>query len=257
MAICRLQEPTQARRVSIAKLQVLFGVREPWLSDRLNEQNNRGSKKASAGKLIELIHLVETIDELSAGKIDGSSLAVKLNRDKVLQKGFLALATGEKSYVGMQKSFEKLENLKAIDRSTRSKDSKQKAEGFSVEWLLELLEEIGIFFEREADERGKLHLNLAKPLVSPTWDFPAMVSQLNLFVELLKVFPDDQPLQWGWIPSNDVFSDVSTCLGCKSFYLGRCLRGYAVDFSEWGIELGLGIDSTWGNCRSFSPRRNN
>jgi hypothetical protein len=256
MAICRLEHPVHARKVEIAKLKRLFGVREPWLSDRLNTQNYRGSKKVSAGKLGELIHLIETLGELAAGKIDGRSLAVKLNQDKKLQRGFLALATGEKDYVAMQKSFDKLENLKAIDRSTRSVDSKRKAEGFAVKLLLELLKEIGIFFKLEADERGKWHLNLAKPIVSPTWDFAAMVNQLNLFVELLKVFPDDQPLVWG-APQNYIYSDILTCVGCKSFYLGRCLRGNAVDFTEWGIEENLEISGLWDECQTFAPRRNN
>jgi len=257
MSICRLVQPAQARKVKAAKLKRLFGVREPWLSDRLNAQNFRGSKKVAAAKLGELIHLIEFIGDLSAMTINGRSLAVKLNQDKKLQMGFLALATGENDYVAMQKSFDKLEKLKAIDRITRSFESRRKAEGFAVELLLELLKEIGIGFDSDEDEEGKWHLNLAKPLVSPTWDFAAMASQLNQLVELLKAFPDDQPLEWGWKPQNYIYSDISTCVGCKSFYLGRCLRGNAVDFTEWGIEDVWGISGVWDECQTFAPRRNN
>ncbi len=256
MGICRLEQPAQARKVSIAKLQVLFGVRAPWLTDSLRQQNYRGSKKAAAGKLEKLIHLIKTLGDLANGTISGEALAVKLNQDKKLQKGFLALATSEQGFVAGNKSFDRLAKLREEHRNSRSQAGKQQAEDFAVKLMVELLGEIGIAFEMEGEGRRK-HLNLAAPVVSPTWDFPAMATQLELFIELLKAFPDDQSLEWGWAPRNFIYSDIMNCVNCKSFYLGRCLRGNAVDFSKWGIEDTWELDSTWDTCRNFAQRREN
>ena len=255
MRICGLDQPTKARKVNITKLNVLFGVREPWLSDRLHSRGFRQSKKAAALKLKELVFLVETLGKLATGN-NGISLSVKLNQDKKIQQGFLALATSERDYFAMERKFTTLEELRKEYRKKRSADSERKADSFVINLICILFEELGIFFEAEVEGRKK-HWDLAKPIVPTSWDFPAMVNQLNLLAESLGSLPDNQPLEWGWNPCNYVYQKITTCNSCKGFYLGRCLRGNAVDFFEWGLENDWEIDSDWEQCRDFSSRRSN
>ena len=262
MGICRLEAPSQARRVSMHKLQVLFGVREPWLNDSLRLQNFRGSKKVSAGKLKELIHLVETLGELSAGELDGLSMLSKLNQDKRLKDGFLALASSERDLISKHNSFDKLATLRDAHRQRRTKQSGLAADTCAEELIVELFGEIGIAFEREKEGR-KLITIFDKPIIPSNWNFPAMVHQLELFVESLKSLPDNQLLEWGWEPREHVtsYNEIATCLDCKSFYLGRCLRGNGVDFTEWGITdlwnqaNGWKEGSIWSLCSDFAQRR--
>jgi len=82
-----------------------------------------------------------------------------------------------------------------------------------------------------------------------------MLVQLNLFAELLAAFPDGQPLEWGWSSCHFVYSAISNCADCKSFYRGRCLRCNAVDFSEWGIDDNEVDVNGYAPCQSLVLRR--
>jgi hypothetical protein len=254
MHICQLALPAQARKVRIAKLEILFGMREPWMTDSRKAGKFSQNKKASALKLKELIHLVDALGRLATGELDGLSFAIKLNKDKKIQKGFVALATGERDFISVNESFEQLAKLRDVYRKSRSAESKGKAESFAAGLIVELMGELGVVFAVEGRGRNK-QINLSSPILPSTWNFPSMLAQLHLLIELLESFPDAQPLEWEWAPINYTFGLISTCVKCKSFYLGRCLRGDAVDFGEWGIHEPLGIDSSWQKCGDFAPRR--
>ncbi len=255
MHICQLENPAQARKVTISKLKLLFGMREPWMSDSRKAGKFSQSKKASALKLKELVYLGDVIGQLATGELDGVSFAVKLNKDKKIQKGFSALANNERDFFSINESFEKLSDMREVFRASRSIESRLKAEHFSLNLMVDLLGEIGVFFAVEGEGRDK-HVNYEKPLVPTSWDFRSMITQLELLAESLNNLPDDMAVEWSWAPCNSTFNGIMKCFNCKSFYLGRCLRGNAVDFKEWGIQEPLGIDLTfWNQCREHDKRR--
>lgn len=254
MHVCQLDDPAKARKVKMSKLQILFGMREPWLTDSRKAAKFNQSKKAAALKLNELMHLVEAIGQLATGNLEGDAFALKLNRDKKIQKGFAALASGERDFISINDAFGRLSELREIYRKSRSAESEKAADDFGKKLMVELLADIGVSFAVEGAGRNK-HTNYTKPIVPSSWNFPSMLSQLDLLAESLKHFPAELHLEWGWEPSNFTFNRIGTCFNCNSFYLGRCLRGNAVDFKEWGINEWLAIDSFWQQCGDYSARR--
>jgi hypothetical protein len=255
MEICDLVEPAHARRVALPKLHALFGTNTPWLSDSRRATSFTKSYLVSAGKVGDIIYLIGVLGEMASGNLGGEELAAKFNKDKRFQKGFLALAISEANFVTMQKSFQKLAELRAAYRESRSAESELVLEKFEKALQLKLLGEIGVFFEVDIKDRYK-RLNMDEPVVPKTWDIPEMVSNLENLAGALKILPDQEALRWSW--SDDacrMWESIGNCVQCKFFYHGNCLRGNYVDFTEWGIESEVEIEPYWKKCNIMAPRK--
>lgn len=240
MQLCDLDDsPAKARKIDKKRLQVLFGDREPWLSDIVNANQNSNWAEAAAQKTEALNAVVEVLRLMATGRLDGYGFAKKLNRDKSLQEGVRALAMSERDYLSLDRSFRQLAVLRKNVRDSNTVANREKAEEFALDLVKPFLESIGVFFSVEGTGRGR-KTNFQAPLVPVSWDFNQMVAKLKHRKALLQALPVEYSVISRLLdpgPRVSPFGTViSLCRGCKLFDAACCALGNRVDWSTEGYE---------------------
>lgn len=256
MHLCDLDSPAKARRVSKSRLRVLFGDKEPWLSDNANAAHYVNWAAEAAEKTASVQHVVEVIRRMATGEIDNASFADKLNRDKSLQKGIRALAKDERDFVALDRSFRRLAELRENVRKSNTFANHLKAAKFALAMSKSFLESIGVFSVTEGEGEGEA-TNSRAAIVPATWDFEYMTARLKHRRILLRNLPNEfSSVNRELDPREGVYAVVlSLCRRCKFFDAACCAIKHRIDWTEFGIELDRSESESTDSCSDFSPVR--
>ena len=251
--LCDLDTPAQARKVSKMRLRVLFGDREPWLSDNANSTHYGRWAREAARKTADILPVIDALQEMALGRLNGQGFAKKLNRDLALQRGVRALAKDERDYLSMDRDFVELASLRERVRKSNTPANSNRAESFALEIARAFLESIGVFFRIDGEGRNRI-VNYAVPLIPESWNFDQMKAKLKHRKALLEVLPINVAhIQRKLDGDGYITSTIGVCRGCRLFDAACCAVGHSIDWAEEGIET-LGI-RLYDHCDDFHPIR--
>lgn len=250
MNLCDLTDAAKGRKLSLRKLQSLFGDREPWLSDQFRPPTCSTWAQVAAEKTLKLIPVLRVLKLMQTGELDGRGFAIKLNRDKAFQAGLKALVTSDGELVRLTGELATLAALRDRVRTSRSRENETAAVNFSLGLTKKLLEPMGVFFPRVGTGRDRT-TDFSKPEVPETWNFDEMMLRLHRRKDLLESLPLGVDRVGRSLTGRGPYSSpISQCRRCRFFDASCCALESHVDWGEEGIELAIG---ELMRCQDFMP----
>ena len=223
----------------------LLAEEPPYTSSQYDTRNGSRGNAVKAQKVREMIPIVDLLERLRNGDIDGVEFGKKM-RLKVPRRGVLALAKGEADYVSWNKKLEAMDqdherykcNASPAMRGAIDDDFFVVARGF--------LEGIGVTFDKSKKKSGRDCIDSEKPVV-PSWDLDRVRLALEIKAASLEHLPDD--LEQPWIEAQKCAGGpvklelCQTCVHCDLD--GVCHLG-RLNQAAWETE-----SSTEDECDAF------
>ena len=217
-------------------LRRLLAVSPPFLSAQFDAGKTLVGREVVSEKSREIIRVVDLLESLSNGQIDGIAFGKKL-RQKEPRRGVLALALGEADYLAWQQQLERMDEAHEKYNKAGPKGRKVIDADF-FEFARDFLGRIGVVFDKSQGSDGRQRLDPEKAIV-PDWDFGKLRLALELEAVSLLHRPEvthDKAIvaaKWSGAPV-----DLSTCLTCVHRDLdGICAIGHPVQFHLDDIEV--------------------
>lgn len=250
MRLCRLDKPTDAKKVKISKLRRLFGEDSPWVSGQYHRASIVEWASAEAEKTLGVLEVGRVLAEMKTGTLDGPGFAARLTRNKQLTDGMLSLVSSEDEYLKTRRELDSLKAARDKARERGSKADRDKVSALALKQAEAFLAGIGVGFERAKGTDGKMRPDFAKPIVPANWDLVELVKRLDQRAAWLKALPVEQKVPI--LDDEDTIGDKlmprEICEGCVFFYQNACVQGRQVDWQggEWEERLAA-------SCPSFKP----
>lgn len=247
MALCDLAMPQQGEKVEKAKIKRIFGEIVPWLSAQYDPEKSPNWAQVQAEKTECIVVLLNKLAEIQSGSVSVSKLVESLSRNKRFCDAFLALASHDQEYLAISKKLTGyISRCKSV-RSSGSDKDKVSLKSNGNKLLAELVEPIGVFFERVDDEeslakakelaefgifiRVQKRINYNKLIVPVKWDLTALANNLTKQALRLKALPVSQKVPV--LAVDDTIDRkpmcVDVCEKCTMYHKMECVLGYPVD----------------------------
>jgi hypothetical protein len=163
---------------NVGVLRKLFADTPPWLSGQYTSKVGGEQPKVAAQKTLAMLDVIDLLERLSEGKIDGVEFALKLRLKKPRQ-GFMAMSLGERDMLARDKLLKQLDDLYGkLEGASAKQRGELKQQMFKA--VLPKFKDMGVAFKKTKRSDGHQCLDPAKPEVPP-WDWV----ELRLRLELL------------------------------------------------------------------------
>lgn len=231
MNLCGLEEPQQARRINIPMVKRIFGEIMPSITAQYEPEIYSSWAKVQAEKTENIIVLLKKLADIQAGSLNVVALVASLSRNKQIGDAFLALTGYDQGLISTGGKLNKYIKRCESARSSGSDKVKLALKDAGIDLLTELLEPIGIFFERVVGADGRLRINHDKLIVPATWNFAVKINRLTMQAARLKALPSDQKVPVLAVPdtSDRKSMCVDVCEKCIMYYQMECVIGHPVD----------------------------
>jgi hypothetical protein len=210
----------------------LFADLRPYLSEQFNASQTSCGGLAAAGKAREIVRIVDLLESLKAGKIDGIAFGKKMRLTQN-RRGVLALVTNEPDFLAWSERLESLDRLHERYTNQASRKERLKIDDQFFSAARQFLERLGVGFGKKKNAGNRWVIDSANPLV-PDWPFERMRLGLQLLAASLSersMTPIDrveEEQRWG-----GVAVDLTKCRGCVHCDLDTvCAVGRPVQF-QW------------------------
>jgi len=228
MRLCDEGKSAHGKNMVEGKLAVLFGERFPWISDQYDPERHSDHGKVMAEKLSGVIRVLEFLERLRGGKLTPADLVNAFSRNQGLRQGLLML---ERSDVAYQEAFRAIDSAKTELTTARNGTAQQREEAKQkvLKLLHTLIKPLGCHFEVERGIDGVQRTNYNKAVVPQTWDFSAMVKNLEGHIErFLALKPGIGTLSL-WSEDQKTGEEARTlelCSGCVFRWRNYCTKGH-------------------------------
>ena len=236
MRICDIADPQEARHVDERKILRLFAEDYPWVSSQYDSHPDRF--KAIGQKSEDLVNVIDKLEQLHSGDATFDSLSGSLTRNAGFKRGVLALSNFEVEYHTKLRELERLEADRTRLRSKGGDKERAEVENRASEFLTKFLKSLGVTFEKEKNDRGRMVDDHNRPIVPATWNFAEMRLMLLRQAERLKALPSDQRQpEVKFVPREHLEDPppmcASVCQTCVFYAKGECVQGIEVDWQSY------------------------